>query len=202
MYRLHTKGEVAKSLGNQARGVQPACTMTTCCLTAYCPYLPAVVGSSVWTLRDECITWITTVALPPGTDQSPSHLGKSLPGPTWHITLYNIYVCVCILYVIEFVCLANATPAFLWITSSLFLTFFTSPLIYPLLMLLSPILTLSFSLLTLSPLLFCHLFPSPIPLSNIINPLTSQMGASPGRPRTYILRGPQHSHHHLAETHP
>ena len=26
--RLHTKGEVAKSLGNQARGVQPACTMT------------------------------------------------------------------------------------------------------------------------------------------------------------------------------
>ena len=29
MYRLHTKGEVAKSLGNQARGVQPACTMTT-----------------------------------------------------------------------------------------------------------------------------------------------------------------------------
>ena len=28
-YRLHTKGEVAKSLGNQARGVQPACTMTT-----------------------------------------------------------------------------------------------------------------------------------------------------------------------------
>ena len=27
--RLHTKGEVAKSLGNQARGVQPACTMTT-----------------------------------------------------------------------------------------------------------------------------------------------------------------------------
>ena len=23
MYRLHTKGEVAKSLGNQARGVQP-----------------------------------------------------------------------------------------------------------------------------------------------------------------------------------
>ena len=26
MYRLHTKGEVAKSLGNQARGVQPACT--------------------------------------------------------------------------------------------------------------------------------------------------------------------------------
>ena len=29
MYRLHTKGEVAKSLGNQARGVQPAFTMTT-----------------------------------------------------------------------------------------------------------------------------------------------------------------------------
>ena len=40
MYRLHTKGsrcigytpckgEVAKSLGNQAQGVQPACTMTT-----------------------------------------------------------------------------------------------------------------------------------------------------------------------------
>ena len=29
MYRLHTKGEVAKSLGNQARGVQPVCTMTT-----------------------------------------------------------------------------------------------------------------------------------------------------------------------------
>ena len=39
MYRLHTKGsdlatecrrhEVAKSLGNQARGAQPACTMTT-----------------------------------------------------------------------------------------------------------------------------------------------------------------------------
>ena len=29
MYRLHTKGEVAKSLGNQTRGVQPACTMTT-----------------------------------------------------------------------------------------------------------------------------------------------------------------------------
>ena len=28
-YRLHTKGKVAKSLGNQARGVQPACTMTT-----------------------------------------------------------------------------------------------------------------------------------------------------------------------------
>ena len=28
-YRLHTKGEVAKSLGNQARGVQPVCTMTT-----------------------------------------------------------------------------------------------------------------------------------------------------------------------------
>ena len=28
-YRLHTKGEVTKSLGNQARGVQPACTMTT-----------------------------------------------------------------------------------------------------------------------------------------------------------------------------
>ena len=28
-YRLHTKSEVAKSLGNQARGVQPACTMTT-----------------------------------------------------------------------------------------------------------------------------------------------------------------------------
>ena len=27
--RLRTKGEVAKSLGNQARGVQPACTMTT-----------------------------------------------------------------------------------------------------------------------------------------------------------------------------
>ena len=26
MYRLHTKGEVAKSLGNQARGAQPACT--------------------------------------------------------------------------------------------------------------------------------------------------------------------------------
>ena len=26
---LHTKGEVAKSLGNQARGLQPACTMTT-----------------------------------------------------------------------------------------------------------------------------------------------------------------------------
>ena len=36
MYWLHTKGEVAqwhkvaKSLGNQARGVQPARTMTTC----------------------------------------------------------------------------------------------------------------------------------------------------------------------------
>ena len=29
MYRLHTKGEVAKSLGNQAQGVQPDCTMTT-----------------------------------------------------------------------------------------------------------------------------------------------------------------------------
>ena len=29
MYKLHTKGEVAKSLGNQARAVQPACTMTT-----------------------------------------------------------------------------------------------------------------------------------------------------------------------------
>ena len=29
LYRLHTKGKVAKSLGNQARGVQPACTMTT-----------------------------------------------------------------------------------------------------------------------------------------------------------------------------
>ena len=29
MYRLHTKGEVVISLGNQARGVQPACTMTT-----------------------------------------------------------------------------------------------------------------------------------------------------------------------------
>ena len=29
VYRLHTKGEVAKSLGNLARGVQPACTMTT-----------------------------------------------------------------------------------------------------------------------------------------------------------------------------
>ena len=28
-YRLHTKGEVAISLSNQARGVQPACTMTT-----------------------------------------------------------------------------------------------------------------------------------------------------------------------------
>ena len=28
-YRLHTMGEVAKSLGNQARGVQPACAMTT-----------------------------------------------------------------------------------------------------------------------------------------------------------------------------
>ena len=28
-YRFHTKGEVAKSLGSQARGVQPACTMTT-----------------------------------------------------------------------------------------------------------------------------------------------------------------------------
>ena len=27
--KLHTKGEVAKSLDNQARGVQPACTMTT-----------------------------------------------------------------------------------------------------------------------------------------------------------------------------
>ena len=26
---MYTKGEVAKSLGNQARGVQPACTMTT-----------------------------------------------------------------------------------------------------------------------------------------------------------------------------
>ena len=25
--RLHAKGEVAKLLGNQARGVQPACTM-------------------------------------------------------------------------------------------------------------------------------------------------------------------------------
>ena len=32
MYRLHTKGEVCGTrllLGNQARGVQPACTMTT-----------------------------------------------------------------------------------------------------------------------------------------------------------------------------
>ena len=29
MYRLHTKGEVAKSLGNQAQGMQLACTMTT-----------------------------------------------------------------------------------------------------------------------------------------------------------------------------
>ena len=28
-YRLHTKSEVAKSLGNQAQDVQPACTMTT-----------------------------------------------------------------------------------------------------------------------------------------------------------------------------
>ena len=28
-YGLHTKGKVAKSLGNQARGVQPACTVTT-----------------------------------------------------------------------------------------------------------------------------------------------------------------------------
>ena len=28
-YRLYIKGEVAKSLGNQTQGVQPACTMTT-----------------------------------------------------------------------------------------------------------------------------------------------------------------------------
>ena len=28
-YGLHTEGEVAISLSNQARGVQPACTMTT-----------------------------------------------------------------------------------------------------------------------------------------------------------------------------
>ena len=28
VYRLHTNGEVAKSLGNQAGGAQSACTMT------------------------------------------------------------------------------------------------------------------------------------------------------------------------------